>query len=128
MIHKLTDVLDLQDDNSSGVGWGAQSRTAGTYNGVGVDLTLYEGGIGWFISADTFGSSATLDAHLEDSADNSSFAALSTPITITQMLAAGNAVIQTVVRNPRRYLRVVVVIGTAAVVFSATFVGQKKTL
>lgn len=128
MIHKLTDVLALSDDASSGFGLPAKSQTV-VQHGAGVDLTKYEGAFGWAISAGTFGGSATLDAVIEDSADNSSFATLATPIAITQMTAAGFTVLQSRVRAiPRRYVRITVTPATAAVVFSAVFIGQPRSL
>ncbi len=128
MIHKLTEVLALSDDSSSGSGLPAKSQTVAQHS-AGVDLTAYKGAFGWAISAGTFGSSATLDAVIEDSADNSSFATLATPIAITQMTAAGFVVLESRVRRiPRRYVRITVTPATAAVVFSATFIGQKRAV
>src|SRR5579872_3367176 len=128
MIHKITDVLDLEDDNSSGVGLGAKSYTAAAYNGAGVDLTKYEGGFGWFITCDTVGGSGTIDAKIQDSADNVTFADISTPIAITQITAAGNAFLGARVRQLRRYARIVMTIGVATSVVAAVFIGQKRVL
>jgi hypothetical protein len=128
MFHKISDGLDVRSGASSGPGILAKSQTVVQYGG-GVDLTKYKGGFCFNINAGTFGSSATLDAKLQDSADDSSYADLSTAIAITQMTAAGEANLEARVRRiPRRYVRVAVTAATAAVVFGVTFIGQKKTI
>lgn len=129
MIHKITDVLDIQDDNSSGVGLGAKSYTAAAYNGTGVDLTKYEGGMAFVLSCDTVGGSGTIDLKVQDSADNSSFADIASGPSITQLTAAGLSVLAFRVRQiPRRYCRCVLTIGVATSVVSVVFIGQKRAL
>lgn len=128
MIHKLADVLTIQGDNSSGAGLGAKSRTVAAQS-VGVDLTKYQGAIGWFINADTFGSSATLDAEIVESDDNVTFTALGTRVKITQLTAAADVLLETRVRNfSKRYAGLLLTPATAAVVCAAVLVAQKRSL
>lgn len=129
MIHKIPDILDIEDDGSTGAGKAAQSLTAAAYNLNGVDLTKYEGGMAFIISAGGISGGATVDFKLQDSADNSSFADLATPIAITQMTASGLTILSFRVRQiVRRYLRGVLTVGTATTVVGVFFVGQKRVL
>jgi hypothetical protein len=125
MIHKVTDAIDLQDSAASGAGLAALSRAAGTYNTTGVDLTKYEGGCAYDISAGAV--TGTLDVKLQDSADNSTFADVAPAVAITQLAAAGHATLNFRTRQCRQYVRISAVSVTGPAVFSATFVGQKRS-
>jgi hypothetical protein len=124
MIHKITDMIDLQDSASSGAGFAALSRAAAAYNGAGVDLTKYEGGCAFDISAGAV--TGSLDAKVQDSADNSTFADVS-GLSITQLVAAGHASLNFRTRQCRQYVRVVLTVTGGPVVCAATFVGQKRS-
>lgn len=106
----------------------AQSRTAGTVNSTAVDMSLY-GSVSFLISVGTVGSSATLDAKLQYSSDNSTFtdeaSGAGNDTAITQITAAGSAKLHVV--NPRaRYYRVAVTTATAAVVYSVAAAAGPK--
>lgn len=64
-----------------------QSGAAGTYDTPGVDMKLFDRAL-FTILAGALGASATVDAKLQGSADNSTFADI-TGKTITQMTKAG---------------------------------------
>ena len=128
MIHKLSEVLDLQGGAASSAGIAAASYSS-VQCSAGVDLTKYKGAIGWQINAGTFGSSATLDAKIQESDDNSTFTDLSPAVAMTQKTAAGQAVLETRVRTfTKRYGRIALTPAVAAVVAGATFIGQKRSL
>lgn len=84
-----------------------------TANGTAVDLQSYAGQIA--IVADVHkvaGTNPTMDLSFEDSANNSSFAAISPAVAFTQVTTADS--VQKIVVNKdslRRYLRVVKTIG-----------------
>lgn len=128
MIHKISDILTLADDSASGNGLAAKSYAAGASNGAGIDTTLYEGGLAFALSCGTIGASATVDLKIQDSADNSTFADLATPLAITQLVAAGFAKLDVRTRQTRRYVRFVMTVGVAASVVAVVFVGQKRVL
>ena len=78
-------------------------------NGTGVDLIEYSGEIAIVadVSAPVAGTDPTLDLIVEDSADNSSFAALSPAVAFTQV--TDTASVQKISLNKdevRRYLRI----------------------
>lgn len=100
----------------------AASRGAGAANSASIDFS--QGPTATvFVSAGTFGASATLDAKLQHSADNSTWAdddgTTGNSTAITQMTAAGSAVLH-VIYPMARYYRVVATVATAAVVCSVT--------
>ena len=91
----------------------APADRTSTANGTGVDVKDYNG-IGHLIltSAAGTGSNPTLDVHVEDSADNSSFADVA-GMAFTQVTNAA-ASLQSMAVNMdavRRYVRAVVTIG-----------------
>lgn len=101
----------------------AKSYTAGAQTMVSVDHALAPSA-SYFISAGTFGSSATLNAKLQYSEDNSNWTdepdtTAGNDTAITEMTAAGNA--QLNCPNPRgRYSRVLVTTAVEAVVCGVT--------
>lgn len=125
MIHKITDVLDIQDDSGSGPGLGAQSKAAAAYNLTSIDLTKYKGGFAYVVSAGAISGGATVDAKIQDSADNASFADVS-GLAITQITASGKAALNARIRQCRQYVRLVLTVGTASTAVGVTFVGQKR--
>lgn len=104
------------------------ARTA-TANGTGVDLQQYSGDVAVVLdSAAGTGTSPTLDVKLQDSADNSTFADI-TSATFTQV--TGTAAQQKIVINKdaaKRYVRAVATIGgtSPSFTFSVNAVGVKK--
>jgi hypothetical protein len=110
-------------------------------SGGSVDFSKFKRGI-WIIDVGVFGASATVDAKLQVSADNSSFTDLATAAptvtgaAITQLVAAGGngriaclevraeqvAMATTGVTNPR-YARVLITVGTAATLVSCVALG-----
>ncbi len=128
MLHKISEVLDLLDDASSGPGLAAQSKTAAAYNLGSIDLTKYYGGFAYLISAGAISGGATVDFKLQDSDDNSSFADVSgSAFAITQMTASGKTILDCRARQKfRRYVRGVLTVGTATTVVGVFFIGQKR--
>lgn len=108
----------------------ALSRNA-TANGTGVDMVDYEGIC--LVQLDSAaGSAGTLDISLEESDDNSTFAAVPTA-EITGgafvQVTTGGASLQTRyidIGARKRYIRGRCVIATGPFVFSLGLVGQKK--
>ena len=104
------------------------ARTA-TGQTSGIDLKDYDGDVVFLLdSAAGTGTSPTLDVTIEDSADNSSFAAI-TDAAFTQV--TGTASAQKLVVNKdsaRRYVRVKYTIGgtTPSFTFSVNAVGVTK--
>lgn len=109
----------------------AISQTAATVNSASVDHSE-AGAVSFLIDAGTFGASATLDAKTQYSDDDSSWTdypandEAKNDDAITQMVAAGEALLH--VPNPRgRYTRVVVTVAVAAVVFGvSSFLGPLR--
>lgn len=128
MIHKISDILDQNDDASSGFGLGAQSKAAATYNLASFDTTKYEGGFGFIVSCGSISGGATVDFKLQDSADNSSFADVSPSIAITQITASGIRKLDARTRQVRQYVRGVVTVAVATTVVGVIFTGQKRAL
>jgi hypothetical protein len=98
---------------------------AATFNSAGIDLQNYEGVLS--IVVQTGAITGTLDGKIQDSADNTAFADLATPITFTQVTAANK--IQAVpvdARSVRRYIRYVGTIVTGPVLISVVANGFKK--
>ena len=95
----------------------------------GIDLKNYDGDVVFLLdSAAGTGTSPTLDVTIEDSADNSSFAAI-TGAAFTQVVDAASA--QKLVVNKdsaRRYVRVKYTVGgtTPSFTFSVNAVGVLK--
>ena len=106
------------------------TRTA-TGQTSGIDLRDYDGDVVFVLdTAAGGGSSPTLDVTIEDSADNSSFAAVSSgAVAFTQV--TGTASAQTVSLNKddaRRYARIKYTIGESSptFTFSVNAIGLKK--
>jgi len=109
-------------------GHATAARTA-TGQTSGIDLQTYDGDVVFLLdSAAGTGTSPTLDVTIEDSADNSSFAAI-TGAAFTQVTTTASA--QKLVVNKdgaRRYVRVKYTIGgtTPSFTFSVNAVGVAK--
>jgi len=108
----------------------AKSYTAGAQNSAAVDHSKLPGA-SYLISVGTVGSSATVNAKVQHSPDNSTWtdevAGAGNDTAITEIDAAGNA--QLNVPNPRaRYTRVVVTVATAACVVGVVSVAGPKLL
>ena len=93
----------------------ADNWSTGTDNSSGVDLANYEEVL-IVLNAGTVGSSGTVDVHVEDSTDNSTFADV-TGAAFTQVTASNDDTsyigrIKCTAIN--RYVRTVLVVGTAA--------------
>lgn len=106
----------------------AKSHAAGAVNGDAIDHSLGHS-VSFLLSAGTIGSSGTVDAKVQNSPDNSTWtdevAGAGNDLAITQITAAGSAVLS--VPNPReRYSRVVVTVGTAACVVCVAAVHGPK--
>ncbi|MDY0071820.1 MAG: hypothetical protein RBR77_04140 [Thauera sp.] len=105
-------------------GVAAKSNAAGTVNGAAVDHANAISA-GFFISAGTFGTDATLDAKLQYSDDGTTWTdypaddPAGNVTRITQMTAAGSDALH-VVQAYGRYSRAVLTVGTAAVTASVT--------
>jgi Bbp16-like protein len=127
MIHKISTQLAIQDDSASGAGLGAQSKAAAAYNLASVDLTKYEGGFAYLVSAGAISGGATVDFKLQDSDDNASFADVASA-SITQLVASGKAILDSRVRAVRRYVRGVLTVGTAATAVEVTFIAQPRSI
>mgnify|MGYP001458472393 CR=1 FL=1 len=109
---------------------GAAVATSG--NGTGVDLIGYVGEVVAVLNAGvkTAGDNPTMDIAFEDSANNSSFAAISPAVAFTQLTTAASVqVIRIDTRAVRRYIRAVKTIGgtsTPSFPLSVTMLGQKQ--
>lgn len=128
MIHKISEVLSVQNDLSSGAGLTAISKAAAAYNLASVDLTKYEGGFSYEVEAGSISGGATVDFKLQDSADNATFADMSPAQAIVQLTATGSARLEGRVRGYRQYVRGVLTVGTAATVVAVKFIGQKRSV
>jgi uncharacterized phage protein gp47/JayE len=105
----------------------ADAYTATTSNGVGIDLQGRRGAL-FILNAGTMGTNATIDAYLQDSSDNSTWANVA-GATFTQLLeasagtdSAGEAVVYS--SGAERYVRAVLVVAVAtsdAAIVAATF-------
>jgi hypothetical protein len=104
------------------------ARTA-TGQTSGIDLQTYDGDVVFLLdSAAGSGTSPTLDVTIEDSADNSSFAAIS-GAAFTQVTGTASAQKLVVNKdNARRYVRVKYTIGgsSPSFTFSVNAVGVTK--
>ena len=104
------------------------TRTA-TGQTSGIDLRLYDGDVMLLLdSAAGTGTSPTLDVTIEDSADNSSFAAIS-GAAFTQVGAAASAQKLVISKDSaRRYVRIKYTIGgtTPSFTFSVNAFGARK--
>lgn len=110
----------------------AVSQTVTAHNGTAVDMSLAPA-CSFLINAGTIGSSGTVDAKLQHSDNNSTWTdeadtTYGNSTSITQITAAGSALLHVV--NPRaRYYRVVLTVGTAACVVGVTSVlGPLRTV
>lgn len=110
----------------------SKSYNAGATNSAAVDHATAPC-VSFFISVGTVGSSATVDAKVQYSDDNSTWTdepdtTAGNDTAITQITEAGTA--QLNVPNPRaRYSRVVVTVATAACVLGVTSIaGQKRSV
>ena len=109
-------------------GLGTSTKTA-TGNGTGIDLKDYEGDILFILdSAAGGGSSPTLDVTIEDSADNSTFAALSGAAFTQVTGSASSQKLSISADECKRYVRVKFTIGGSSPTFdlSVTGLGLKK--
>jgi hypothetical protein len=116
----------------------APSARTSSANGTALDLQQYIGPVLVIaqVAQATAGTTPTLDITFEDSANNSSFTAITTPITgtATQVTDAAGGGLQTFQidrRACRRYVRPVFTIGgTSTPTFpsNAAFVGQKQVV
>lgn len=92
----------------------------------GIDTQLYEGDI--FIVQDVGAVTGSITGAIQDSANNSDFAAVSPALAFTIVSSANN--IQTIKvdkRAVRRYIRYIGTIVTGPVLLSVTAHAQKKT-
>lgn len=93
---------------------------------TGFDTQQYEGDL--LVVQDVGAVTGSITGAIEDSADNASFAAVSTPIAFTIVSSANN--IQTVKVNKRlvrRYIRYVGTIVTGPALLAVSVHGQLKT-
>jgi len=92
---------------------------------AGVDLSGY---IGEFqVVVQTGAITGTLDGAIQDSADNSSFAAIATPITFAQVTAPNKiAKVDVPVNSVRRYIRYIGTVATGPVLISVIGNGFKE--
>lgn len=100
---------DVKSNYTIGANIAADDRAAGTVNGATVDHALGNS-CSYFVTAGTFGASATLDVKLQYSADGSSWTdedgATGNDTAITQLTATGTAQLNII--NPQaRYSRAV---------------------
>ena len=110
----------------------ASAARTTTLTGTGVDLQSYEGNVGVILnsSAATAGSSPTLDVKIQDSADISSYAAVS-GLTLTRVTDAASVQLLRVPKSVRRYVRAIGTIGgtsSPAFTYGLALVGIKKTI
>jgi len=106
------------------------SAGTGTADTGGIDMSKFRRAL-FVLDVGVFGSSATVDMKLQESADNSSFTDLAgTGVAITQLAAAGgNNRLATLEARAgqlsagKRYLRARVTVGTAATLLSAVALG-----
>jgi len=97
---------------------------AATDNSTALDMTGYEG-VATFVWV-TGAITGTMDAKLQDSADNSSFADV-TGATASQVTTANQIrSISVDVRNVRRYVRAVSVVATTSCALGVSAIVQKK--
>lgn len=90
----------------------ADAYAAATANGVGIDLMGKRGAL-FILSVGTLGTNANVDAYIQDSADNSTFANVTglSFTTVTASDGAGQALAYNSGAN--RYVRAVLVVNTA---------------
>lgn len=102
-----------------------------TLNGAGVDLQKVApqtAAVELHVGTVT-GTTPTLNVKIQDSADNSTFADLATPIAFAQIVAAQTPItVQVDTRLVRRYIRAVATIAGTSPVFpcSAVLIAQKE--
>jgi hypothetical protein len=103
----------------------AEEHSVGSPTTASIDMSKYSA-IHFYISAGTIGSSGTIDAKLQDSDDDSTYADI-TGKAITQITEAGTAYLY--LDNPTsRYLDFVATVGTAASTFSVVALAMKKRI
>ena len=97
----------------------AQQAAAGTQDSGGIDMQKFERAL-FVVDVGAFGASATVDAKLQESADNVTFTDLANA-AVTQLAAAGgnNRLVTLECRagqlsSGKRYVRCRVTVGTAA--------------
>jgi hypothetical protein len=123
-------IIDFNSEVSCLELFRSDDRTT-TGNGTGVDLLGYEGKLKITLDIGTVsGTTPTLDLKIQDSADNSSFADLATPVAFAQQNAAGINHLGLDVRLCRRYIRAVATIAGTSPHFNCAVLGygQKQTL
>jgi len=114
----------------------ASNLIAGTYtvnaDGAGVDLQDYQGVLKVILNSGAGGGTTpTLDAKIQDSADNSAFADI--PGKVFEQVTDAGASIQFLgidTRTVKRYIRVALTIGGTSPTFglAVTAVGQKQIM
>lgn len=103
---------------------GSKANTAAATSS-GVDTQAYEGDV--LVLAASGAITGTLDGVIHDSADNSSFAAVS-GLVFTQVTAADQiATLRVPKRLVRRYIKYVGTVVTGPVLLSVVMMGQLKT-
>jgi len=112
----------------------ASNLIAGTYtanvDGAGIDLQGYQGVLKVILSSgDGGGTGPTLDAKIQDSADNSTFADISGKV-FTQVISASIQSLAIDTRAVKRYIRAVLTITGTSPTFglAVTAVGQKQIM
>ncbi len=102
-----------------------QAITANT-NGTGVDTQGYNSAAVSLETGAVTGTTPTLDVAIQDSADNSVFAALSPAVAFTQVTAANNSQILRLdglgLTGRRRYIRAVATVGGTTPNFTSSCV------
>jgi hypothetical protein len=95
------------------------SQAAGAVTTGGVDMSRFQR-VMFLLMVGSVGASGTVDAKLQDSNDNSTFADLSPGVSITQVTAS-NKIVTVEIRADqcRRYVRLSVTVGTNAVLIAA---------
>ena len=113
----------------------AASLAAGTYienaDGAGVDLQGYQGVLKVILNSDAGGGTTpTLDAKIQDSADNSVFADVSGKVFVQVGASASIQSLAIDTRAVRRYIRAALTITGTSPTFglAVTAVGQKQIM
>lgn len=125
--------IDLKSNLTVARSFAPLSRTA-TANGTALDVQQYNGNLLAIVDcgAASAGTTPTADFTVEDSADNSTFAAntLALSAAFTQVTTAASLQTRSIdLRACRRYVRIVFTIGgtsSPAFPFSAHFAGQTQ--
>ena len=115
----------VYDNVKAAVSLRPQAITANT-NGIGVDTLGYNSAAVSLETGAVTGTTPTLDVKIQDSADNSTFADLATPVAFTQITAANNSQILRLeglnATGRRRYIRAVATVGGTTPNFTSSCV------